>query len=80
MSGTTVPVGTAPLCHGGMAMPRGTVWPCHIAGRFCSVGSIFRLFACFDPFSSLFAVFAWFNLLPTRINKTSKNLKEYWIK
>ena len=39
----------------------------------------FRPFACVDPFSPFFAGFAWFNLLPARINKTSKNLKEYLI-
>jgi len=44
------------------------------------LASVFRLFACFDPFSPLFTVFTWFNLLPARINKTSKNLKKYLIK
>jgi len=39
----------------------------------------FRLFACFNPFLPLFVGFVWFDLLPARINKTSKNLKEYLI-
>ena len=71
--GTTVPGWHDRATWHGVAVP--PCWPVVPAGS--RVSAFFRLFACFGPFSPLFAGNARFNLLSARINKTSKNLKEY---
>ena len=71
-----------------MAVPGGMGRPCHLAGHgstavpggtglagFARLLLFFIFSPVFDPFSLLFIALARLDLLPTKVNKTSKILK-----
>jgi len=56
-------------------------WPCRLAWGAHAVFLPARtFFVRFDPVSLFFMPLAPLNLLPTKVNKTSKNPKDYLIK